>query len=1169
MLQMTSEGDDPPLTSSNAASSAFRATSSSPVVVRLLGPVEVISADGTSISLTPQAARLLALLAASDAPVDRALIAEHVTRTAAESTAVLTAVSRLRSAVGSLVARTQSGYVLDIAPGESDVGRFRQLLDSASLSHGMDRVVALREALALWRADDPFGVFGGEHWALAQSVELRSLRASATEDLADALLALEDHAGAIAVLRPHTTRNPLDERPVALLMRALAANGKLPDALAEFQRLSRCLVDIGLSPSGDIRRLEHALLRQHDHGEIAVGLNPSAPTGRVAIVFTEVVASAQLWATSARAMSASLKLHDELVETVFATHTGYIFSRRAEGVGAAFADSDEAVKACISLQGALTSTDWPGHSLHVRVGISVGVPEVRDGRYFGDSVNRSSRLAAASNGDQILTCSEVHDDALFEGRDLGEHNLRDVDSRQRIWQVGLVEHPPLRAPSVVPVRLPQSRHRLIGRDDEIESVSAMLSAHRLVTLTGPGGSGKTALATTLGRRSAAVFPGGVYFADLAPIEVGGEVISGFARAIGTSANPSSIDRVIASLPTGDVLFVVDNCEHVLGEVERVVEEIVDRHGQVTVLATSREALRVHGEYVVRLPSLDVSPGGAATELFIERALAARSDATLDDLEAIVSVCERLDGMPLAIEMAAARLRSMSLDELDRRLEDRFRLLSGTHRALGRQQTLETVIAWSYDLLTPAEQQFFRRLAVFSGGFFLESAAVVCDVDEPTAVDLLDALVAKSLVETVEVRGDSRFRLLESLRIFALDRLVELDDAADARRRHANHYASGWDHPQLTVAGHRRHLTDEHNLLAAIDWVRGQTDDPLTLAKLVSLEGPIGALVERRWNEPDTAKLVRQIIAAAQSQPLQDNPRLRVPFVAAAAVGSFASFTNDPALRTAVEDLDRLASETACVMLDDDFRSPNPSCGLLLMHGAHHLLPHRADEARQWVQDFTTNDDYSVRAVARIISELSRAFLDPADPAIDPLRILGDDTPEGPWTNAIAANASYVSVVTGRSEQAAEFLELAGRNTTPGSMSDLNRVVCQVATALSVGHIEDAMTLFLEQIDDIPFGVPGRESTYIALCAWARHLTGDASRAEHLIDHTVKRMPQDYLLTCHIKSIIDGWPLEEFHERSMAWHDNHSTAGNIVDRIDSMPALLAEEVSFWKGRSLSK
>ena len=1137
-----------------------------PVVVRVLGPVEVIGLDGQAISLTPQAARLLALLAATDAPVGKSVIAEHVTRTDPDASAVLTAVSRLRAAVGSLVERTDSGYMLNMH-GESDVARFRELLAAASQLTGRARTAVLADALELWRGDEPYGIFGNEHWALAQSVELKSLRSSATEDLADTLLSLDDPAGAIAVLRPHIVAHPLDERPVALLMRALAVHGKLPEALAEFQRLSRSLIDIGLTPSGDIRQLEHSLLRQHDAPETSISGRPAQPDGRVVIVFTEVVDSTRLWATSASAMSESLKLHDELVEKVFIAHEGYVFSRSGHGIGAAFIDCDAAVRSCMAVQHELGETEWPGPRLHVRVGVSVGRPEVRDDRYFGEPVNRASRLVGAANPGQIITDHEVYSEAHFDGRDLGEHHLRGIETPCRLWQLGPIEHPPLRTPSVVPVKLPQPRHRLIGRNGEIASVSALLSEHRLVTLTGAGGSGKTALALAVGWKSVAAFSGGLYFVDLAPIEVGGEVMSGFARSTGAPAGPWNVDRFIESLPTGKALLVVDNCEHVLGKVEAIVDQIVDRYPHITVLATSREALRVNGEHAVRVASLDTSPDGAATELFIERAVAARDDADLDDRRAIASVCQRLDGMPLAIEMAAARLRSMSLDELSRRLDDRFRLLSGgARRARRRQQTLEAVIGWSHDLLTPAEQQFLRRLAVFSGGFFVDAAAVVCDVEEPTAVDLLDALVAKSLVDTVEVRGDSRFRLLESLRIFARDRLVELDDPESARRRHANHYANGWDDPQVTAAGHRRHLADEHNMMSAIDWAREQ-DDPLILAKLVSLGGPIGALVERRWNDPGTAELVRQIITVAESQPLQDNPQLRVPFVAAAAVGSFASFTNDPALRSAVEELDGLASETVSVMLEDDFRSKNPSCGLLLMHGAHHLLPHRADEARQWVQDFTTNDDYSIRAVARIISEISLAFLNPADPSIDPLRILGDDTPVGPWTNAIAANASYLSVVTGRHEQAMELLELAGRNTTPGSMSDLNRVVCQVATSISLGHVEDAMALLLDQIDDIPFGVPGRESTYIALCAWARHFSGNTSRAEHLIDHTVKRMPQDYLLTCHIKSVIDAWPMDEFHAQSVAWHDNHSATGDIVDRIDAMPALLAEEVSFWEGRRL--
>ncbi len=1139
------------------------------ITLRVLGPVEVNGDEGQSISLAPQAARLLALLAASDAPIDRALIAEHVTGTAPDASAVRTAVSRLRSAVGSLIVRTDAGYSLDIQPGDSDVGRFRELLRSASQAKGDARVVALRQALELWRGD-PFGDFGDEHWALARSVELRALRSAAIEVLAGALLALDDPAGAIAVLRPHVIGHTLDERPVAILMRALAAHGKLADALAEFQRLSRSLDDIGLVPSGDIRRLEHELIRRNDTPGISASDTRAQPRGRVALVFTDIVGSTRLWATSAPAMSASLELHDRLLEEVFAAHEGYVFARLGDGVGVAFASCEAAVDACVAAQHALGIADWPGPRLQVRIGMAVGEPEVRDHNYFGDPVNLAARLTAAANGGQVIASGDLHEELPFDGRDLGEHHLRGIETPQRIWQIGVAEHPALQARSVVPIKLPQSRHALIGRDSELESMSTLMLESRLITLTGAGGSGKTALAIAVARKSVLAFPGGVYFVDLAPIDVGAEVVAGFAHAVGVPAGSGSIDRVLTSLPTEPALLVVDNCEHVLSEVGVIVDQIVDGHAHVTVLATSREALQVDGERTYRVASLDTSLDGAATELFVERALAARPDTDLDDRRAIADVCERLDGMPLAIEMAAARLRSMSLDEIGRRLDDRFRLLSGgTRRARRRQQTLEAVIAWSHDLLTLPEQQFFRRLAVFSGGFFVDAAAAVNDVDEMNAADLLDALVNKSLIDTVDTRGDSRFRLLESLRIFALDRLVELDDPNDARRRHADHYASRWDDPQTTADAHRRHLLDEHNMMAAIDWARERDDAPLTVAKLVSLGGPIGALVERRWNDPGAAELVRQIIAVAESEPVRQMPELQVPFVAASAVGAFASFTNDIELRSAVEDLDQLAWQTVSVMKHVDFRSPNPSCGLLLVHGAHHLLPQRASEAREWAQGFTANDDYSIRAMARMVAEASLTFLDPTNPEIDPLRVLGDDTPDGPWTNAIAANAAYLSIVTGRPQQATNLLELAANNTTPGSMSDLNRLVGQVANALSLGQVADAMTLFIDQVDDVPFGVPGRESTYIAVCAWAHHLNGAASRAKHLIDHTVKRLPQDYLLTCHVKAIIDQWPIDQFYERSVAWHDEHSVEGDLVARIDAMPALLAEEVAFWTARGLSK
>lgn len=1136
-----------------------------PPVVRLLGSVEVTGDDGRTISLSPQAARLFALLAASGTSVSKSQIAEHVTGTTSDASAVRTAVSRLRSVVGSLVVRTDDGYRLDIAPNDSDIGRFRELLRVSSVSQGGARAGALRRAIELWRGN-PFGAYSEEHWALARSVELRTLYSTAVEDLAEELLSSGDPGGAIAVLRPHLVEHTLEERPVALLMRALAADGRLAEALEEFQRLRQALDEIGLVPSGDLRRLEHDVLRTHERPETPEGNGPEQPAGRVSIVFTDVVDSTRLWASSAVAMSASLELHDRLLGQVFSDHRGYVFARLGDGIGLAFTNCEDAVRSAVAAQKALGAADWPGPRLHVRIGITVGEPELRDGIYFGDPVNLASRLTAAANGGQVIVSSAVREESSFEGRDLGEHHLREIMAPHHVWQVGADEHPPLQARSVLPVRIPQPRHELLGRADELEAVIRLMQESPLVTLTGAGGSGKTALAIVAAKTSAPSYPGGVYFVDLAPVESGADVLPAFAVATGTQASAGSIDRVVAALPYGAAIFVVDNCEHVLREVQEIVDRIVDRHGDVKVLATSREALQVDGERTLRVAPLDTSVGGPATALFFERAAAVRPNADLDDMNAVAKLCEQLDGMPLAIEMAAARRRSMSLDEILRRLDDRFRLLlGGTHRARRRQQTLEAVIAWSHDLLAANEQEFFRRLGVFSGDFDITAAAAVSDMDELTAANLIDSLLNKSLIDPVNTRGDSRYRLLESLRIFALDRLLEFDDPDDARDRHAAHYASRWNDPQTTTQEHRRQLADAQNMTAAFDWALEKGDAPQTVAKLVAMGGPIGALVERRWAAPGAGRLVRQITAVARSEPLREVPELLVPFVASSAIGSFASFTNDLELRSAVEDLDRLAWTTIDVMKRPDFRSPSPSCGLLLIHLSHHLLPERAGEAHRWAQQFTRSNDFSVRAMARFVVETALTFLDPSNPTIDPLRLLGDGIPEGPWINAIAANAAYLSVLTGRAEQAAGLLQSANNHATPGSISDLNRLVGHVATALAFGQVPDAMTMLVDQIEDVPFGVPGRESTYIAMCAWARHLIGDSIRAQHLIDQTVKRLPQDYLLTCHVKSIIDQWPIGDFHARSVEWHNTHSMSGDVVARIEAMPALLAEEITFWGRR----
>jgi predicted ATPase/DNA-binding SARP family transcriptional activator len=376
--------------------------------------------------------------------------------------------------------------------------------------------------------------------------------------------------------------------------------------------------------------------------------------------------------------------------------------------------------------------------------------------------------------------------------------------------------------------LPRRGSDLVGRDHDIHAVLGLLKESPLVTLTGVGGCGKTRLAVEVAHRVAPTYPGGVFFVDLTRINDDDAVLPAIIGALGLEiTSASEAEELVAFLRPRTVLFVVDNCEHVLDGVADVVALLLENCPELAVLATSREAIAVRSEIPWRVPSLDVGgAGSAAVQLFTRRAHEADSAFQIQDeqIPEVVEICERLDGIPLAIELAAARTKTMTVSEIRQRLDDRFRLLAGGRRwASQRQQTLQGAVDWSYGLLTEPEKQVLRRLAVFQGGFDLGDVSGVTGFDSSDAVDLVDSLVSKSLVDVVWEEGSiSRRRLLETMRMFALDKLVAEDDAASARERHYELFTgelsdkSSWE-VETDVALRRRCERELDNFVAAIEW----------------------------------------------------------------------------------------------------------------------------------------------------------------------------------------------------------------------------------------------------------------------------------------------------------------------------------------------------------------
>lgn len=548
------------------------------------------------------------------------------------------------------------------------------------------------------------------------------------------------------------------------------------------------------------------------------------PSGTVTFLFTDVEGSTRLWSADTKAMSASLVVHDEILRTVIEANGGYVFTTAGDSFASAFGRAADALRAASEVQGRLEGAVWPGPALRVRMGLHLGEAEERGGDYFGPVVNTAARVEAAGHGGQVLLTEAVRLAAAVGGvTDLGVHELRDVAEPVRLFQLGDAEFPALRVVAPGLSNLPIRPTRLIGRSDEVSEVRRLLTTNRLVTITAVGGSGKTRLALAVGEAELPHRAGGVWFVDLSAVSAEADLVGAVAAATGlvlTAGDPTK--QLIDFLVDKPALVILDNCEHLIDAVAELAERFLALAGSATILATSREALDVDGEQGFGLAPLpSATADSSAVQLFAERATAVEPRFVLNEANAatIAAICGRLDGMPLAIELAAARVVALSPVELLVGLDDRFRLLSGGRRRQ-RQRTLEATLDWSYDLLDGEEQRVLRALGVFVGGFDLEAVAAIAALSRASALDLVEALVMKSLVERADRDDRVRFRLLETVKAYSEDRLLDAGEAALIRDRHFEHFhaltsADGHTYSELQLSLRLR--PDRQNLTAAVEW----------------------------------------------------------------------------------------------------------------------------------------------------------------------------------------------------------------------------------------------------------------------------------------------------------------------------------------------------------------
>ena len=511
-------------------------------------------------------------------------------------------------------------------------------------------------------------------------------------------------------------------------------------------------------------------------------------TGTVTFLFTDIEGSTERWQLDHQAMAVALSAHDELIRSVVAGRGGVVFKHTGDGMCVVFTSASAAVGAAVEVQA--------GVGLPVRMGLHTGEAESRDGDYFGPTLNRAARVMDAGHGGQVLVSSATA--GLLAGADLvdlGEHRLKGLEAPERIFQVGGGEFPALRTLRPVLGNLPAELSTFVGRTDEVASLSAELADQRLVTLIGVGGTGKTRLSLEVAMAVSGSFADGCWMVELAPVMNDDAVPFAFAAGLDTAAPPEGdvIDHLVHRLRDKRCLVVVDNCEHVLAATADVVERILSACPTVTLLATSREPLMVRGERLVPVPSLLPDE---AEQLFVQRARDEAPDLVIDDEQrrAITELCQRLDGLPLALELAASRVRVFTPVELVANLEERFRMLIGGRRSrMERHQTMRGTLDWSYDLCTTVEQAVFDRLSVFPAGFDLVAARAVAagdGVDDFDVVDVVPQLVDRSLLQrSTAADGTTRFRMLETMRAYGREHLQHHGLSDTVRERHALYFAS--------------------------------------------------------------------------------------------------------------------------------------------------------------------------------------------------------------------------------------------------------------------------------------------------------------------------------------------------------------------------------------------
>jgi predicted ATPase/class 3 adenylate cyclase/DNA-binding CsgD family transcriptional regulator len=615
------------------------------------------------------------------------------------------------------------------------------------------------------------------------------------------------------------------------------------------------------------------------------GASTELPSGTLTFLISDIEHSTPAWEKHPDEMGEALEIHDAIFEQSVPRHDGKLveLGREGDSILCVFTRPSEAVSCALDLQQELRRARWPLETtLRVRIAIHTGEAEVRDGHYFGPALYRCARMLATAHGGQTILSGATHDlvvDSLPESVDLlelGMHRLKDLSRPERIFQLVHpdleLDYPTLKSLDTQLTNLPIEMTSFLGREAELTKLKELVGKNHLVTISGTGGLGKTRIALHLAAELIDTYADGVWLVELAALSDPSLVAQAVATSIGVREVPGTLllQTLTAHLQVRSCLIVLDNCEHLITECASLCEHLLGKCPGLTILATSRERIGTPGERLWRMAPLGLPPAAArvpindlmeseAVRLFVDRAWPNLAPSEVDEgnYATILQICRRLDGIPLAIELAAARAKVMTVDELLARLHDRFRLLTGGRTAMERHQTLRATVDWSYELLEANERKLYRRLSVFAGGFGMADVEAICSGDgvEPAEIiELLERLVDKSLAIPVEL-GDREapMRMLGTLQQYARERLVESGEAEGYLRRHADYFLqraehANDEHDSGEHSGWLDRLERDHdNLRAALESSQAVSADlNLRLASaLVGLWDARGYLTEGR------------------------------------------------------------------------------------------------------------------------------------------------------------------------------------------------------------------------------------------------------------------------------------------------------------------------------------